>query len=205
METSLPVERVLHPSGADAIRVRQSRAAPAVLVAAGLVLGELLGWFAPAPARGLANLLEQTPIPVHGLLRLLAGFDRTWSLPVLGGAGLGGGTLLAVAAVREAPVLDVAGDHLEHRHGEREVRVERRDVTTVVRDGRDLVLLLPDGGLRVRLDVDDLPPEGCPGTDRTGTRRRSAARSGGGGVTQPGQLASEVTPRTGPGASGEHV
>lgn len=141
----------------DGIELRQSRAVPALLVSAGVVVGALLGWFGPAIARGLAGLIERTPLPVHGLIRLLGDLDHAWSLPILGGAGLVGGIALAVAAAHEAPVLEVTADHLEHRERDHERWVERAEVATAFRDGTDLVLLRPDGGLHARLGVDDLP------------------------------------------------
>jgi len=136
--------------------LRQSRAVPAVLVGGGLALGGLLGWFGPALAGWVADLLEQTPIPVHGLIQLLADVDHDWSLPILGGLGILGSIAIAVIAHHEAPELDVNDDHLEHRQEHREVWIDRGDVGVVFRDGRDLVLLTTDGGLRARLDVDDL-------------------------------------------------
>ncbi|ACZ32193.1 hypothetical protein Xcel_3193 [Xylanimonas cellulosilytica DSM 15894] len=143
----------------DTIELRQPPAVPAFLISSGVVLGGALGWFGPALARGLAGLIERTPFPVHGLIRLVGGLDPAWSLAVLGGAGLLGGILLALSAAHEAPVLDVARDHLEHRHGTREQWVDRAEAASAFRDGRDLVLLRPDGGLRARLDVDDLSAE----------------------------------------------
>lgn len=137
--------------------MRLSRVVLAVLLGGVTLLGVALGWFGPELARGLSALLDRTPVPVHGLVRLLADVDRTWSLPVLGGAGLLGGAALAGAAVSDAPQLDVDDDHLEHRHRGREVWVGREEVDAAFRDGRDLVLLRPGGGLRARLDVADLP------------------------------------------------
>ncbi len=136
--------------------MRLSRVVLAVLLGGVTLLGVALGWFGPDLARGLSALLDRTPIPVHGLVRLLADVDRVWSLPVLGGAGLLGGVALAASAVADAPQLDVDDDHLEHRHRGREVWVGREEVDAAFRDGRDLVLLRPGGGLRARLDVADL-------------------------------------------------
>ncbi|MBO0610300.1 YqeB family protein [Myceligenerans salitolerans] len=138
-------------------RIRQSPAVPAVLVGGGTALGLLLGLFGPGLARGLTALIERTPFPVHGLVEQLGQIDQVWSLPVLGGAGLLGGIFLAVAAAGEAPRLEVARDHLEHRQEDRETWVERSETAVAFRDRKDLVLLGSDGALRARLDVTDLP------------------------------------------------
>ncbi|RPF21379.1 YqeB family protein [Myceligenerans xiligouense] len=138
-------------------RFSQSRSVPAVLIGGGTALGILLGLFGPALARGLTAAIERTPFPVHGLVERLGQIDQVWSLPILGGAGLLGGIFLAVAAASEAPHLEVARDHLEHRQQDREVWVERTETGAVFRDRDDLVVLGPDGGLRARLDITELP------------------------------------------------
>ncbi|GAA4698452.1 hypothetical protein APR04_005442 [Promicromonospora umidemergens] len=137
--------------------VRQPPALPVLLGLGVLALGVVLGWFAPALARGLAGLIEATPLPAPGLIRLIETLPLEWSLGILGGLGLLGGGFVAFMTVGEAPRLTVADDHLEHRQEEREVWIERSDVGAAFQDGSDLVLLRPDGGLRARLDVDTLP------------------------------------------------
>lgn len=136
--------------------VRQPPALPALLGLGALALGVVLGWFAPALARGLVDLIEATPLPAPGVVRLVGTLPLEWSLGILGGLGLLAGGFIAFMTVGEAPVLTVADDHLEHRQEEREVWIERSDVGSVFQDGNDLVLLRPDGGLRARLDVDTL-------------------------------------------------
>jgi hypothetical protein len=136
--------------------VRQPASLPALLGLGVLALGLVLGWFAPALARGLVGLIEATPLPAPGVLRLVESLSPEWSLGVLGGIGLLGGAFIAFMTVGEAPALTVADDHLEHRQEEREVWIERSDVGAVFRDTRYLVLLRPDGGLRARLDADTL-------------------------------------------------
>ncbi|MFD7308125.1 hypothetical protein [Promicromonospora sp. NPDC059942] len=139
--------------------VRQPPALPAVLGLAVLVLGLLLGWFAAPLAGGIAGLIDATPLPVPRLLTLIESLPLPWTLGILGGLGLLGGGFIAFMTVGEAPVLTVADDHVEHRQEEREVWVERSDVGAAFRDKEDLVLLRPDGGLRVRLDTDTLSVE----------------------------------------------
>ena len=136
--------------------VRQHPALPTLLGLGVLALGIVLGWFAPALARGLVDLTEATPLPSPGLIRLIGTLPLEWSLGILGGLGLVGGGFVAFMTVGEAPRLTVADDHLEHAQEEREVWVERSDVGAAFRDKDDLVLLRPDGGLRARLDVDTL-------------------------------------------------
>lgn len=139
-------------------RIRQSPFVPAILIGGGTALGVLLGLFGPQLARSLTTLIERTPFPVHGLVERLGEIDQAWSLPVLGGAGLLGGIFLAVVAAAEAPELEIARDHLEHRQEDRELWVERAGTAAAFRDRKDLVLLGADGGLRARLDVSDLSP-----------------------------------------------
>ncbi|GAA2217121.1 hypothetical protein GCM10010413_00210 [Promicromonospora sukumoe] len=136
--------------------VRQHPALPAVLGLGVLALGVILGWFAGPLAGGLAAIIDATPLPVPGLLRLVESLSLPWTLGILGGLGLVGGAFIAFMTVGEAPVLSVADDHVEHRQEEREVWVERSDVGAAFRDKEDLVLLRPDGGLRARLDTDTL-------------------------------------------------
>ncbi|WP_460706249.1 YqeB family protein [Myceligenerans halotolerans] len=138
-------------------RIRQSPAVPVLLVGGGTALGILLGLFGPQLARGLTALIERTPFPVHGLVERLGQIDQAWSLPILGGAGLLGGIFLAIVAAGDAPELEIARDHLEHRQQNREVWVERAETAAAFRDRTDLVLLGADGGLRARLDTTDLP------------------------------------------------
>ncbi|MFD2026742.1 hypothetical protein [Promicromonospora aerolata] len=137
--------------------VRQPPALPALLGLGTLALGIVLGWFAPALARGLVGLIEATPLPSPGVVRLLGTLPPEWSLGILGGLGLVGGTFIAFMTVGEAPALTVLDDHLEYRQEEREAWIERSDVGAAFRDKNDLVLLRPDGGLRARLDIDTLP------------------------------------------------
>lgn len=137
--------------------VRQPPALPTLLGLAVLAFGLVLGWFASALAGGLAGLIDTTPLPVPGVLRLVESLPLAWTLGILGGLGLLGGAFVAFMTVGEAPQLTVADDHLEHQQEERGTWVERSDVGAVFRDGNDLVLLRPDGGLRARLDVDTLP------------------------------------------------
>lgn len=137
-------------------QVRQPAALPVLIGVGTLAVGLVLGWFAPALARGLADVIGATPLPVPGVVRLVGTLELPWTLGILGGLGLLGGAFVAVVVVGEAPVLTVAGDHLEHEQEERAVWVERSDVGAAFRDGNDLVLLRPGGGLRARLDVDTL-------------------------------------------------
>jgi hypothetical protein len=136
--------------------VRQHPALPTVLGLGVLALGLVLGWFASALAGGLAGLIEATPLPVPKVLELVESLPLAWTLGILGGLGLLGGAFVAFMTVGEAPALSVADDHLEHRQEEREVWIERSDVGAAFRDARYLVLLRPDGGLRIRLDADTL-------------------------------------------------
>jgi hypothetical protein len=137
--------------------VRQPPALPALIGLGTLALGVVLGRFAPALARGLVDLIEATPLPSPGVIRLIGTLPLEWSFGILGGLGLVGGAFLAFMTVGEAPRIVVADDHLEHLQEEREAWVERSDVGTVFQDGDELMLLRPDGGLRARLDVDTLP------------------------------------------------
>ena len=144
--------------------VRQPPALPVLLGLGTLALGVVLGWFAPALARGLVDLIEATPLPSPGVVRLIGTLTLPWSLGILGGLGLLGGGFVAFMTVGEAPRLTVADDHLEHRQEEREVWIERSDVGAAFQDGNDLVLLRPGGGLRARLDVDTLSATKVRGT-----------------------------------------
>ncbi|MFC8799737.1 hypothetical protein ACFT2C_18535 [Promicromonospora sp. NPDC057138] len=136
--------------------VRQPPALAALLGLGVLALGLALGWFAPALARGLVDLIEATPLPAPGPVRTIGTLTLPWSLAILGGLGLVCGAFFALMTVAEAPRLTVSDDHLEHRQEEREVWIERSDVGAAFREKNDLVLLRPDGGLRARLDVDTL-------------------------------------------------
>lgn len=136
--------------------VRQPPALPALLGLGVLAVGVVLGWFAPVLARGLVDLIEATPLPAPGVIRLIETLPLEWSLGILGGLGLVGGAFVAFMVVGEAPTLTVADDHLEHRQEEREVWIERSDVGAAFRDRDELVLLRPDGNLRARLDVETL-------------------------------------------------
>ena len=136
--------------------VRQPPALPVVLGLGVLALGLVLGWFAAPLARGLAGLIDATPLPVPGLITLIESLTLPWTLGILGGLGLLGGCFIAFMTVGEAPALTVADDHLEHRQEEREVWIERSDVGAAFLDTTDLVLLRPDGALRARLDTDTL-------------------------------------------------
>lgn len=138
-------------------QVRQPPALPVLIGLGTLALGLVLGWFASPLAGWLAGLIDATPLPVPGVLRLVESLSPAWTVGILGGLGLVGGGLLAMITVGEAPVLTVARDHLEHEQEEQAVWIERSDVGTAFREGNDLVLLRPDGGLRARLDVDTLP------------------------------------------------
>lgn len=136
--------------------VRQPPSLPILLGLGVLAIGALLGWFGPALARGLVALIEATPLPAPGVIRLVGTLPLEWSLGILGGLGLLGGAFVAFMTVGEAPRLVVADDHVEHLQEEREVWIERSDVGSVFPDRDELVLLRPDGGLRARLDVDTL-------------------------------------------------
>lgn len=132
------------------------RAAPYLLVLSVLVPAVGLGFALPPFARWLQDVLDGTPLPVHGAVDLVAGLPLSWSLPILTGLGLVGGVWIAIAAHGEALRLTVADDHLEHRTDEHEGWIERSDVAAVFRDGRYLVLVAPDGRVRARLDADSL-------------------------------------------------
>lgn len=151
------MECVLYYEVMEPTRIRQSPLVPALLIGGGTVVGVLLGLYGPALARGITDLLDRTPFGAPGLLERLADLDTTWSLPLLSAAGLLGGIFLTIAAASEAPDLTITRDHLEHRLKGLELWIERREVATAFRDRDDLVLLRPDGGLRARISIQDLP------------------------------------------------
>ncbi|GAA1975801.1 hypothetical protein GCM10009718_09910 [Isoptericola halotolerans] len=136
--------------------LRPSHAAAVALGVGTLVLGVVLGLVLSPVARWLQDVLEGTPLPVHGAVGVVADLPLTWSLPILSGAGLVGGVLLALVAESEMLRLTVADDHLEHRTDDREGWIERSDVAAVHRDGKDLVLLGDGGRPRARMAADDL-------------------------------------------------
>lgn len=138
-------------------QVRQPASVPLFVGLGTLALGGVLGWVAPALARWLVGLVEATPLPVPGIVRLVGTLSLPWSLGIFTGLGLVAAVVLALSTVDEAPSLTVARDHLEHEKQRDAVWVERSEVRTAYRDGTDLVLLRPDGGLRARLDIDTLP------------------------------------------------
>lgn len=137
-------------------QVRQSRSAPALLGLATLALGVGLGFALPPLARWLRDAIEQTPLPLHGLVGVLADMPWVWSVPVLGALGLAAAAYVARASVVEALALDVAGDHVEHRIDGLEGWIERDAVASVHPDRGDLVFLGPGGRPRARLDASAL-------------------------------------------------
>ena len=148
----------------DTTTLRRPRTAPFVLVLVGAVIGALAGWLGPIAARitvdqaARAGLREEMADSVLGPVVELAAIPTELAVPLLGFAGLIGGVFLAVSRAAEAPRVEVAGGHVEHRQRHvPEVRVERADVTAVFRDGNELVLLT-GGALHARLDVRTLPP-----------------------------------------------
>lgn len=136
--------------------LHQSRAVPVVLGTVVLALGVVLGFALPPLARWLQGVLESTPLPVHGAIGLVADLPLAWSLPILSLAGLVGGVLLALSAEHEALRLTVFDDHVEHRTDAREGWIERTEVETVHRDGKDLVFLGTGGRPRERMAADSL-------------------------------------------------
>ena len=136
--------------------LRQHRAVPVLLGLAVLVLGVVLGFALPPFARWLQDVLESTPLPVHGAVGLVADLSPAWSVSILSVLGLAGGVLLALMAEGEALRLTVADDHVEHRTDDREGWVERDRVTAVHRDGKDLVFLGAGGRPLARMAADSL-------------------------------------------------
>lgn len=147
----------------DTTTLRPSRTAPVVFALGGAVIGALVGWLGSAGARiaveqaARVGLRAETEGSLLGPVVELAAIPTELAVPLLGLAGVIGGVFLAVSRAAEAPRVEVAEDQIEHRQRHvPEARVERTDVTTVFRDGGELVLLT-DGALRARLDVRTLP------------------------------------------------
>ncbi|MEL7975365.1 hypothetical protein AAG589_05830 [Isoptericola sp. F-RaC21] len=139
-------------------QVRQGRSVPVLIGLVALPVAVGLGFVLPPLARWVREASDGTPLPLHGLVDVLADMPWSWSVPVLGALGIAAAGYVGYHAYVEALELDVADDHLEHRTDGREGWVERGEVADVFRDGRYLVLLGATGAPRARLDADTLRP-----------------------------------------------
>ncbi len=144
----------------DSTQVRQPAAVPILFGAGAIVLGAVLGLIAAPVAGWLVDLLERTPIPVHGLLEVVAGLPLAWSLPAGVVLGVVAGAGLARAIVHEGLTLTVDADGIEHEQKGRDGWLDHADVASVHREGRYAVVLDHQGGVLARLDADGI------GTDR---------------------------------------
>ncbi|UFU03594.1 hypothetical protein LQF12_03005 [Ruania suaedae] len=136
--------------------LHQSRAVPLGFGLAVLAPGVGLGFGGPALAAWLVGLIERSPLPVPGLLEVIAGLPWAWSIPIGVLLGVVGGVLLAMTIVHEALSLTVATDHLEYRQEGREGWIERAEVASIHPDGRDVVVLDERGRVRARLNAEAL-------------------------------------------------
>lgn len=102
-------------------------------------------------------------VPLHGLVRWIAGWPEPWSLTGFIGAGLLAGLALTAAAFWGYVVIGVDGDELVVRRGDTTKRARRAEIGTVWVEesggltGKQLVVLGPDGTERWRVRG-DLPP-----------------------------------------------
>jgi hypothetical protein len=120
----------------------------ALVTAAGVGAG-----FAVTPVlRWLLDTVHSAPGP----LRLLGELPTGWAVLVTGVLGLVAGVCLAGAAQAESPEVTVDGDHVQITAKDRARWLDRADISGVLRDGRDLVLLDARGAELDREKVSDL-------------------------------------------------
>lgn len=125
-------------SGTD---VRIPAAIPALVIAVPVAIGAVLGFAGGPLLRGLANVLDSTPVEAPGWLQLLGDLPQGWSLAVMLGLGVIVGVVLTVFTFREALSLRVFDDHIESAVVGREGWTERSTTTAVFRDTATVVLL----------------------------------------------------------------
>ncbi|MCR3720016.1 MULTISPECIES: YqeB family protein [Prauserella salsuginis group] len=124
--------------------VRIPAAIPALVIAVPVAVGVLLGFAGGPLFRGLANVLEDTPIGAPGWLHLLGDLPQGWSVTVMTGLGVAVGVVLMLFTFREALSLRVLDDHVESQVEGREAWTERATTTAVFRDRATLVFLRGD-------------------------------------------------------------
>ncbi|HLR28852.1 MAG TPA: hypothetical protein VK086_09170 [Ruania sp.] len=142
----------------EPIRIGQSPLVPAAFAAAALAAGTALGFVSPAGATWLTQVLTSTPIPVPGVLGVIADLPPAWSVPAGVLLGVAAAVFLALTIVHEALSLTVAEDHLEYRQEGREGWIERAEVASLHMDGDHVVVLDPHTRIRARLNTEGINP-----------------------------------------------
>ncbi|GAA1206249.1 YqeB family protein [Prauserella alba] len=132
------------PSAESGTGLRIPAAIPALVIAVPVAVGALLGFAGGPLFRGLANVLEGTPIGAPGWLHLLGDLPLGWSVTVMTGLGVVAGVVLTLFTFREALSLRVFDDHVESQVEGREAWTERAGTTAVFRDRATLVFLRRD-------------------------------------------------------------
>jgi hypothetical protein len=138
---------------ADAVTEVSVPAGERALVSIGFpLLGALAGWLVKVAADWLAGLPGG---PLHAVFTAVAAIPEPYAT---GGSllvGLAGGVALAGIAARERVSLSVSSVAVTVRRGTGpDVRVARDVVDAVFLDGRQLVLLGPDGAEHDRATID---------------------------------------------------
>jgi hypothetical protein len=141
------------PTTRVAVTVRMSPLVPGGLAALATAAGVGAGFIVAPVVRWLLATVDSAPGP----LRLLATLPTGWAVLATGVLGLVAGVFLAGAAQEESPEVTVDGDHVQIACGGHARWIERADLTAVLRDGVDLVLLDGRDTEVARQMVSDLP------------------------------------------------
>lgn len=138
------------------IELKQSPVVPAGFAVAALALGTALGFVLPSVASWLVDLLTDAPIPVPGVLGVIADLPLAWSVPIGVLLGIVGAAFLVLTIVHEALSVTVTDDHLEYRQEGREGWIERAEAASIHMDGSYVVVLDTDTRIRVRLKAEGI-------------------------------------------------
>ncbi|MEV5926982.1 YqeB family protein [Streptomyces cellulosae] len=115
---------------------------PLVLALICVVCGAVAGVLLPLLAHGMVRLRW---VPFKGLAELLTSVPEPWL--TLGGAGVGAllGLLVGFLAVHESLAVRISDERIVLTVRDASREFPRRDVASAHRDGKELVLLAPDG------------------------------------------------------------
>jgi hypothetical protein len=108
------------------------------------LVGAAVGYALPLVARWLLDL--SVPLPMRGLLRLVARADLWWEIAISVAGGLVIGVVAALAAIGESAAVIVGDRELRLRTDKRSTTLARAEVSAVFLERGRLVVL--DGGSR---------------------------------------------------------